>query len=174
MSVSAFSMATEPQGTETTAAVAVTSGAGEVPVEFRAPLWGFANQTTYLLRPAVRTGIWWLQSAGADATTFVLADPFVVDDGYVVDLGDKERASLGLTAPDDALALVMLTLPSAAGGTVTANFRAPIVINIRTHAALQVVSRDDAHELQRVINLAAYPLPDEAVAASAGTTDAEG
>ncbi|WP_396205750.1 flagellar assembly protein FliW [Gemmatimonas sp.] len=159
-------MATEPQGTDTSS-TSYTPGAGELAIAFCAPLWGFADQRSYALRPAARDGIWWLQSTGDDATTFVVADPFVVDAGYVVDLGEKERRTLGIDAPEDALALVMLALPTAQGGTVTGNFRAPIVINIRTHVAMQVVSRDEAHAMQRPMALGSYPLRADADSPSA-------
>ncbi len=153
-------MATEPQDTAMSATF--SSGSGALHIEFCSPLWGFAGQTQYALRPAARDGIWWLHSTADGGPTFVLADPFVVDQNYIVDIGDKERVTLGLTTADDALTLVMLALPAAAGGVVTGNFRAPIVINIRSHMAMQVVSRHDAHEMQRPVNLGAYRLRDEA------------
>lgn len=154
-------MATEPQDTTTSADVC-TPATGELLITFCAPLWGFAGQTHFSLHPAPRDGIWWLQSTDENGPTFVLADPFVVDPSYVVDLGEKERAALAIAVPEDALTLVMLALPTAPGGVVTGNYRAPIVINIRTQAAMQVVSRDDSHEMQRAVNLGAYPLRDDA------------
>jgi flagellar assembly factor FliW len=156
-------MANEPQGTATPT-VDYTPAAGELLIEFCRPLWGFADHKHFGLRPAARDGVWWLQSTDTGGPTFVLADPFVVDQAYVVDLGEKERATLAIAAPDEALTLVMLALPVGKGGVVTGNFRAPLVINIRTHTALQVVSRDDSHEMQRAVNLAKYPLCDDGTA----------
>lgn len=135
-----------------------TPDSGELTVEFCSPLWGVPHARSYTLRPAVRDGVWWLQSSDEPVTTFVLADPFIVDPAYAVDLGEAERTALAVASTDDVLALVMLTLPGAGDGDVTGNFRAPIVINVRERKALQVVSRDETHSLRQPVSLATYPL----------------
>jgi flagellar assembly factor FliW len=139
---------------------------GELTVTFCTPLWGVPHAKEYTLRPAVRDGVWWLQSTSEPVTTFVLADPFVVEPTYVVDLGDTERSMLAATSEQDVLALIMLALPSVGDGDVTGNFRAPIVINVRERTALQVVNRDEGHSLRQPVLLASYPLRADAAPAS--------
>lgn len=151
-------MVNEHPGAESSASN--TSAVGNLPVEFCVPLWGLPEQSSYVLWPAAREGVWWMQSNDEAATTFVLADPFMIDTAYAIDLGEKERELLCLEASEDALTLVMLALPPLPGGLVTGNFRAPIVINVRNRTALQVVSRDESHEIQRKVNLGVYPLRD--------------
>ena len=134
--------------------IAVTD---EVVMSFPTPLWGFAAHGEFALLPAARDGLWWLQSMSDGGVTFLLADPFVLDAGYGVDLGETERAALHIEEPSDALGLVMLTLPSEAADLATANFRAPIVFNVAQRIGMQVVSRDDAHELRRAVSLEVFP-----------------
>lgn len=139
---------------------------GELTVRFCTPLWGVPHASSYTLSPAVRDGVWWLQSTEEPVTTFVLADPFVLDPSYAVDLGEADRTTLAVTSTDDVLALIMLTLPAGGGGDVTGNFRAPIVINVREGTALQVVSRDESHSLRGPVTLASYSLRADTAPAS--------
>ena len=91
------------------------------------------------------------------AVTFLLADPFVLDASYGVDLGETERAALHIAQPSDAFGLVMLTLPAEASDRATANFRAPIVFNLARRVGMQVVNREEGHELRRAVSLEVFP-----------------
>lgn len=124
---------------------------------FDTPLWGFPNHHEYALLPAARNGLWWLQSTLDAGVTFLLADPFVLDSSYGVDLGDTERAALHINEPADAFGLVMLTLPADGSSGATANFRAPLVFNLARRVGMQVVSRDDAHDLRQPVTLDVFP-----------------
>jgi flagellar assembly factor FliW len=132
-------------------------------MHFQTPLWGFPDHHEYALLPAARTGLWWLQSVTGAGVTFLLADPFVLDAQYVVDLGETERQSLAIDEPTDALSLVMLTLPMTDAEGPTANFRAPLVFNISRRTGLQIVSREEAHELRRAVSLDVFPAQDAGV-----------
>lgn len=132
-------------------------------IKFAAPLWGFADRTEYALLPAARAGLWWLQSVTDPATVFILADPFVADAAYDIDLSEGDREQLALTGPDQAMGLVMLTLPGEPDGVVTANFRAPLVFNVERRLGSQVVSRDESHALRQAVDLTKYPLQDGGV-----------
>jgi flagellar assembly factor FliW len=129
----------------------------QVVMRFTTPMFGFPDDVELALLPAARDGLWWLQSMRAEGVTFLLADPFVLDARYGVDLGESESAALRLSRPDDALSLVMLTLPANDGEGVTANFRAPLVFNLAQQVGMQVVSRDEQHALRRPVTLDVYP-----------------
>lgn len=137
-----------------------SSGYPGMGLRFRRPLLGFDEHLDYTLRPAPRQGLWWMESASEPGVTFVLADPFILDETWLLDLSDMETASLDLSDPSSALVLVMLTMPTGAGGQPTANMRAPIVINVANHAAAQVVSRVEEHELRRPVDLRKFALVD--------------
>lgn len=149
-----------------------TSEATQLPIDFIkhvsfvAPLWGFENQVSYVLKPAIREGLWWLQATEDEEVAFLLADPFICDSHYVIDFDDKERRELQIMSVDEALALVMISLPSSRDEQITANFRAPIVFNMRNGLAKQVVSRDDQHEIQHAVNIQSYPMRREPVEAA--------
>ncbi|MEQ1692636.1 MAG: flagellar assembly protein FliW [Gemmatimonas sp.] len=129
----------------------------DVVMSFPTPLWGFPDYAEYALVPAAREGLWWMQSMTNEAVTFLLADPFVLDASYGLDLGDTERVALGIEQPTDAFSLVMLTLPNETSEGATANFRAPLVFNLSRRAGMQIVSRDEEHELRRSVTLDVFP-----------------
>lgn len=133
----------------------------QVVMTFDTPLWGFPSHHEYALLPAARAGLWWLQSTTDAGVTFLLADPFVLDPSYGVDLGETERAALRIEAPTDALGLVMLTLPTEGHEGATANFRAPLVFNVARRRGMQVVSRDEGHELRRPVTLDVFPAQED-------------
>lgn len=125
-------------------------------MHFTTPIWGFEHVDAFALLPTDRQGMWWFISANDAPTTFVLADPFVASTDYEIDLNDAERDELGLRDESDALALVMLVMPSAPGQPVTANFRAPLIFNLRENKVKQVVNRDDRSQLAQEVNLSLY------------------
>jgi flagellar assembly factor FliW len=125
-------------------------------MHFPVPIGGFPLYRDYALLPAAREGLWWLQSIEDPEATFILADPFLHDSDYGFDIGDAERDALRIVDEADAFGLVMITLPNADSDRATANCRAPLVFNLRQQLAMQVISRDDRHEVRRPIDLARY------------------
>lgn len=62
--------------------------------------------------------------------------PYVPD--YAPEIDDDAVALLGLESAEDALLLLVLT-PGETAATATVNLLAPIVVNLRTRVAAQVV-----------------------------------
>jgi flagellar assembly factor FliW len=120
-------------------------------------LLGFEQHTSFALLPAMRDGLWWLQSLDAPALSFLLVDPFVVAPGYEVDVSPGDARSVGLASPDDALVLAIAVLPATAGGAATCNLRAPLLFNLRERRGRQVVSRVEAHGLMVPVDLSSLP-----------------
>ncbi len=61
--------------------------------------------------------------------------------GYSPELPDDRAADLGISRPEEALLLAVVT-PSPEGSTV--NLLAPVIVNRQTGAGLQLVLDDDA------------------------------
>ena len=120
------------------------------------PLAGFPGCHRYALMPHVRGGsvsesIQWLQAVERPYHAFVVADPWSAFPDYAPELPDAEAERLGLGGQEDARLFVILTVPGAPSG-ITANLRAPIVVNASDQVAKQVVLLGDAyhtrHELR--------------------------
>jgi flagellar assembly factor FliW len=129
-------------------------------VQLTEPLYGFPDRLEYVLIPAARQGLWWFISVHQPTVTFVVADPFVGKPEFSIDLGEIERQQLGIAAVDDVLVLVMLALPGPAGGDVTANFRAPVVLNLRTRVGMQILGTRETDRLAEPVDLARYAMVD--------------
>jgi flagellar assembly factor FliW len=109
------------------------------PIAFDRGLYGFPGAGSFLLVPASREGLYWLQSTENEALCFVLADPFVFFQGYAVDLPDIDVAHLRASSPADIAVFVTVTLAETAGRASTANLQGPICINLNQRLGRQVI-----------------------------------
>jgi flagellar assembly factor FliW len=76
---------------------------------------------------------------------FLVVPPEVFFDDYAVQLPDDDAVALGLSEPDDALVLVLITLGERAEET-TANLLGPLVVNSRSRTGAQVVLADSGYD----------------------------
>lgn len=116
---------------------------------------GFEAHKRFVLVPAAREGLYWLQSLAHKDICFLLADPFVAVPGYEVDLGATERLTLGLADPNDVLILAIVTLSPVQDALPTANLRGPLIFNVRTRAGKQVVTSNESHDVKTPVDILA-------------------
>ncbi len=93
--------------------------------------------TEYEVRP-VATGLYDLAPVGGDGPRFVTAAAEAFFPDYHPEIDDATAARLGLTAAEDALVLLLVTIAEEVTRS-TANLLAPVVVNARTLEAEQVV-----------------------------------
>jgi flagellar assembly factor FliW len=123
-------------------------------------LRGFEALHSFALLPAMRDGLFWLQSIDAPDCVFLLGDPFVVSDSFTVDLNDTDRVHLELTEASEALVLGVITLPASARAPFdapTMNLRGPIVFNTARGRARQIVFASDGFEFRAPVSIDRYP-----------------
>jgi flagellar assembly factor FliW len=106
-------------------------------------LYGFEECRAFVLVPAGRENLWWLQSADRPELVFLVADPFKFFAGYEIDVPDADLAPLGLGPDATPIVLVIVTLPAGRADAPTANLRAPLVMNAERRVARQVVLSDE-------------------------------
>jgi flagellar assembly factor FliW len=83
-----------------------------------------------------------LHGVDAPGPTFLALDPRCVIADYGVALGSRERARLDT---DGAEPLLWLAIVRVDGHALTANLRAPVVINPRCMIGLQIVGADTSY-----------------------------
>jgi flagellar assembly factor FliW len=123
-------------------------------------LRGFESLQSFALVPAMREGLFWLQSLDAPDCVFLLGDPFAVSTEFTVDLNDTDRAQLGLVEAAEALVLGVITLPAlgrAPFDQPTMNLRGPVVFNTTRGVARQVVFAAEGFEFRAPVALDQYP-----------------
>ena len=88
------------------------------------------------------TLILWLQSLSNPHLAFPLLEPKIFKPEYVVRLSAAELRELKLNSIKDASVFTILTIPQALA-EMTANLKAPLVINTREKIAKQVVLQEN-------------------------------
>ncbi len=109
-------------------------------ITFPSGILGFPNSKVYAL---VQTGdgsmFYWLQAIDSPDLAFVVCDPrlFVAD--YRAPIKAEELALLGLNTPDGSQVFVIV---NKVDDLLTGNLQGPLVINVQTRAAKQLVLSD--------------------------------
>ena len=85
---------------------------------------------------AVAGSFWWLQSTTEADLAFLCADPWLVDQDYELDFDEKV---IGIESVEDVM---VLSIVSVTEDSMTANLRAPLVLNTTAKLAAQVVLAD--------------------------------
>ncbi len=104
-------------------------------------IFGFEDYTKYALIDCRIKPFIWLQSLDESALAFLMIDPFIINPDFEVDIDDKELGKIGIKDPSEVLVMAIVTVPND-GSHVTANLRGPIIINKKTHEAMQAVLND--------------------------------
>ena len=81
----------------------------------------------------------WLQSIEEAELAFVLINPFIICPDYNPNLPDAEVEKLGEARPEEYSVLSIVKIPEDVD-QMTANLRAPIVINLKTKKAMQIIT----------------------------------
>lgn len=151
-------------------------------VEFTDGLLGFEQlKKFFIVDPADETLILWLQSAELADVAFPILEPRLFKGDYKVRLSANELRSLRVDASNknDTLVYCILTIPAEVSA-MTANLKAPIVINTASRLARQVVLQENEYsvkfgmykELLAVMMSAAPGMPKKAPAAEESAASA--
>jgi flagellar assembly factor FliW len=119
-------------------------------MEFSDGLLGFEHlKRFFIVDPADETLILWLQSADAADVAFPILEPKLFKSDYKVRLSANELRTLRIDAANkkDTLVYCILTIPAEVSA-MTANLKAPIVINTSSRQARQVVLQENEYSVK--------------------------
>lgn len=117
-------------------------------ITFKEGLLGFENlKRFFIVDPGDQTLILWFQSVDDEATAFPIIEPKIFKPDYAVKLLPAELASLELENLNNSLIYTILTIPQDVT-EMSANLKAPIVINNQTRVARQIVLQDSKLEVR--------------------------
>ena len=101
---------------------------------------GFPNQRRFVLvHHKEGSPFHWLQSVEQSDLAFVVVAPLLFDPQYQVALGKSETQVLQVSDPKDIQVWVVVTVPHGQPGQITANLKAPVVINLANRLGAQVI-----------------------------------
>jgi flagellar assembly factor FliW len=117
-------------------------------IQMKGGILGFEHLKKYLLlMQDEKIPFWWFQSIEDGSVAFVVLNSFIVKPDYAPVISDSEVKLLGIESPDDVVLLSIVTIRSDPV-KITANLRAPVVINIKSRLARQVVIQDTKYPVQ--------------------------
>lgn len=105
---------------------------------------GFEDSKKYVLigNESNEAVFFWLQSVDIPELCFVVTDPFMVYDGYGVDVEDEDVELLELTDPKKVLTLTIVVIPEN-NNEIRVNLKAPILINMEKKLGKQIIQKND-------------------------------
>ena len=117
-------------------------------IRFEEGILGFENlKDFFVVDPGDQTLILWLQSTDDGATAFPIIEPKIFKEDYSISLLPAELNSLKLENLSNASVYTILTIPTDVT-QMSANLKAPIIINNDSHKARQIVLQDNKLEVK--------------------------
>ncbi len=112
-------------------------------VHFPEGILGFADLTKFVILDDPNDDIFaWLQSCEADAVAFPVLEPELFTENYKINMAKADSESLKLSTLEKARLFSIVTIPEDPT-LMTANLKAPIVINLENRLARQCVLQDN-------------------------------
>lgn len=101
----------------------------------------------FIVDPGDQTLILWLQSVDSAETAFPIIEPKIFKPDYTIKLLPAELTSLDLENLQNASVYTILTIPQIVTD-MSANLKAPLIINNKTKLARQIVLQDSKLEVK--------------------------
>lgn len=123
-------------------------------VMFDNGMMGFENFKKYTLLYDIekeqQNAISWLQSLEESELAFPVINPFFVDENYDPTVNNEYLEGLGAFGNEDLVVLLTVTVPEKME-KITANFKAPILINAATGKGCQVIAENPEYKVKQEI-----------------------
>jgi flagellar assembly factor FliW len=134
-----------------------TTRFGEVGVDendiitFPEGMLGFSKINHYVLVERVDDSLFlWLQAVKKPSVAFPLLEPQIIEMNYKVELEDEDKKILSLKDLNHSKIFSIITIPSDPT-KMTANLKAPIVINLKKKLAKQVILHNQDYPIRQGI-----------------------
>lgn len=120
-------------------------------LNFREGILGFSNLRDFVLLDDPNDEIFaWLQSCENPNVAFPVLEPELFADGYGFDLSKSDLGALELNSNDSFRVFTIITIPEDPT-QMTANLKAPIIINVQKRIARQCVLQDNSLAIREPI-----------------------
>jgi flagellar assembly factor FliW len=114
-------------------------------IQFQSGLPGFPEEKSFvILKNPKELPLAWMQSIVSPKLAFIVTSPFLLFPDYRPDVPDQELAAIGSPALDEILMFCILRVVNATPPELHTNLKAPVIINLRTLAARQIILANEA------------------------------
>ena len=117
-------------------------------IHFPKGIPGFETHKKWALAGEDDSPIKWLQSLSDGDVALPVVVPQTVKSNYNARLPEGEIALLETADVADLALLIVLSIPPAAPWDMTANLRAPVVINHKKRIACQVIAQNEEYDVR--------------------------
>ena len=111
----------------------------------------FETRHDWILIGSDDNAIKWLQSVDDKTLALPVTSPDAVQPDYNARIPEDELRLVGSVNTSDIALLIVVSIPESAPWNMTANLRAPILINLRTHKAVQVIALNEDYPIRHVV-----------------------
>lgn len=121
-------------------------------LDFPEGLPGFENVKKFILLGKLEeeSPFQWLQSVDSPELAFVVIDPRLIKPDYIVDVDDNEAEILEVKDTNNVLVYSIVVVPEDITA-MTANLKAPVLINTENNKGKQMINRNDEYPLKYYI-----------------------
>lgn len=120
-------------------------------ITFPEGMLGFSKINQYVLVERVDDSLFlWLQALKKASVAFPLLEPQIFERNYKVELLDEDRKALEIDSPAHTKIFSIVTIPTDPT-KMTANLKAPIVINLKNRRAKQVILHQADYPIRKSI-----------------------
>lgn len=108
--------------------------------EFISPILGYEDEKEFILiEHKEKSRFKWLQSVKTPDLAFVVTMPGLFGLDYTFELQDEDQEALSIESVEDILAFNIVLIPHENPRASTINLIAPLIFNIKTKKAAQVI-----------------------------------
>ena len=111
----------------------------------------FEDKHEWILAGSDESAIRWLQSLDDGNLALPVTSPDAVQSDYNARIPEDELNLVGSVNPSDLALLIVVSIPEYAPWDMTANLRAPILININTRKAVQVIALNEEYPVRHIV-----------------------
>ena len=111
----------------------------------------FEKEHEWILAGSDDSAIRWLQSVNDENLALPVTSPDAVQSDYNARIPEDDLKLVGSVNPADLALLIVVTIPESAPWDMTANLRAPILINIKSRKAVQVIALNEEYPVRHIV-----------------------
>ncbi|MBQ7733620.1 MAG: flagellar assembly protein FliW [Synergistaceae bacterium] len=111
----------------------------------------FESNHKWILAGSDDSAIKWLQNIEDGDLALPVTSPDAIRPDYNARIPEDELKLVGSVNPADLALLIVVSIPRSAPWNMTANLRAPILVNLKTHKAVQVIALNEEYPIRHVI-----------------------
>ncbi|MFZ5353327.1 MAG: flagellar assembly protein FliW [Bacillota bacterium] len=117
---------------------------------FESGIPGFADLHKYVIMSEEGSLFNYMQSIDNEDVCFVMVNPFYIMEDYDIELCESTVSKLEIEKPEDIAIYSILTIYDGAK-KITANLKAPLVINTINKKGIQEVVDDDRYSTRHIL-----------------------